>query len=333
MTTACLIFLGISLLLYLAASLLFQGDFLFGKTRWHRLGFNALLVGLAVNGVGLLLHFLISGQSPFSNLLTLIALLVMAFLAAGLLIEHWVGTKHLGLLLAPLAFLGLLYPVLMPVRFDDVEHILLRFPWLGIHVAITLIGHVGFALAFCTAVAHLIQARLLKRGRLNHYLPPLDTAAAVTFYSAGVGFSFFTIGLGMGIVWLFGAPGEYLGPRDTKIWLALPTWTVYAVYLYLRGVRGQHGSRLMWLAIAGFALAVLNLVGVRHGFDSSLHVGAVSGLDDPRALRFATSAPSACLPVSPWSLPASSTRLPVVSSRQPGSASLRSATVPRPHSS
>ncbi len=333
MTTACLIFLGISLLLYLAASLLFHGEFLFGKTRWQKIGSNALLIGLAVNAVGLLLHFLISGQSPFSNMLTLIAILVMAFLLAGLLVEHWIGTRHLSLLLAPLAFLGLLYPVLMPVRFDDAEHLLLRFPWLGIHVAITLLGHVGFALAFCTAVVHLIQARLLKRGRLNRYLPPLDSAASATFYSAGVGFSFFTIGLGMGIVWLFGAPGEYLGPRDTKIWLAFPTWAVYAVYLYLRGVRGQHGSRLMWLAIAGFVLAVVNLVGVRHGFDASPQVGAVSELSELRDPRFATSDSSACLPVSPCCLPASSMLPTVVSFRQPGSASLRIAPAPRPPSS
>ena len=276
MTTACLVFLSISLLLYLAATLLYQGHFLLGRVGWDRLGRNTLLTGAGINGLGLGIHFVISGMSPFSNMLFVIAILVLAVVIAGLVVEHVTRVRQLNLLIAPLAFLGLLHPVLMPVRFDDAENILLRFPWLGVHVAITLLGHVGFALGFCAAVIHVIQARLLRRGQLNRYLPALDTASAATFYATGAGFLFFTIGLGMGIVWLFGAPGEYLGPRDTKIWLSLPTWGAYALFLYLRGVRGQYGSWLMWLVITGFVLAAVNLVGVRHGFEEAIDVTASS---------------------------------------------------------
>ena len=141
------------------------------------------------------------------------------------------------------------------------------YPWLGVHVGISLLGLAGFALSFCAALCYLIQARLLKRGRLNSHLPALDTAAAATFQFAAAGFIVFTLGLGMGVIWLFGAPGEYLGLQDAKIWMALPTWLLFAAYLYLRGVRGSHGSRLKWLVILGFTLALANLVAVRHGFD------------------------------------------------------------------
>ena len=146
---------------------------------------------------------------------------------------------------------------------------LVQYPWLGVHVVLTLIGHVGFALAFCAAVIYLWQVRLLKRGRLNRYLPALDTAAMATFSSVGAGFFFFTFGLLMGLIWLYGAPGEYLAGRDTKIWMAVPAWILYATYLYLRGVRGSYGSRLKWLVIAGFALVLVNLLGVRHDFEGA----------------------------------------------------------------
>ena len=317
MTTACLVFLSISLVLYLGATLLYCGHFLLDKTGWDRRGRNALLAGAGINGVGLALHFVISGISPFSNLLFVIAILVMALVLAGLLVEHLTRVRQLNLLIAPLAFLGLLHPVLMPVRFDGAENILVRYPWLGIHVAVTLLGHVGFALGFCSAIIHLIQARLLRRGRLNRFLPALDTASAATFYATGAGFLLFTIGLGMGVVWLFGAPGEYLGPRDTKIWLSLPTWGAYAVYLYVRGVRGQYGSRLMWLVIIGFALAVINLVGVRHGFEEAIDV-TVS---------------SAPLPASPSPAPAFSSLWPALSLPPPGSASFPDASVLHPPAS
>ena len=50
--------------------------------------------------------------------------------------------------------------------------------------------------------------------------------------------------------------------------MALPTWLTYAGYLYLLGIRHQQSSRLTWLVIAGFVLAVVNLLGVRHDFES-----------------------------------------------------------------
>lgn len=268
MTTACLVVLTISLVLYLSATLLLQGHFLFRKSHWSAWGRNALTLGVGVHVMGLILHTAFSRLSPITNLIFLLSLFIIAFLIAGLLLEGRAGARYLSLLLAPLAFLVLLYPMLMPVRFDDAESMLVRFPWLGVHLVVTLIGHVGFALAFGAAVIYLVQARLLKKGRLNRYLPALDSSSHVTLFATGIGFSFFTLGLAMGIIWLFGAPGEYLGARDVKIWMALPTWLTYAGYLYLRGIRHQQSSRLTWLVIAGFVLAVVNLLGVRHDFES-----------------------------------------------------------------
>ena len=85
-------------------------------------------------------------------MMVIITSLVMALVVAGLLGERYARIRHLGLLTAPLAFLGLLYPLLMPIRFEEAESILVEYPFLGIHVVLTLLGHVGFALAFCSAV-------------------------------------------------------------------------------------------------------------------------------------------------------------------------------------
>jgi ABC-type transport system involved in cytochrome c biogenesis permease subunit len=267
LTTACIITLGIALALYLAAALIFQGQFLLRKNNWERLGSQSLGLGLVVHLVGMILHLALSGQSPFTNMLVIISWLVIVLVVASLLGQRYARVRHLGLLSAPLAFLGLLYPLLMPLRFEQAESILVEYPFLGIHVVLTLLGHVGFALSFCAAIIYLVQHQALKKGQLNHYLPPLDTAGEAAFLFAGGGFSLFTLGLGMGVIWLFGAPGEYLGGEDTKIWLSLPTWLVFAAYLYMRGIGGQHGRRLKWLVIAGFLLGLINLLGVRHDFD------------------------------------------------------------------
>ncbi|MFT5376767.1 MAG: ABC-type uncharacterized transport system permease subunit [Candidatus Latescibacterota bacterium] len=273
MTTACAITLGISLAFYLAATLLFQGSFLLRKTGWEYSGRRALLIGVSVHSLGMVLHALLSGQSPFSNMLIVISWLIIALLGAALLAEFYTRVRYLSLLAAPLAFLGLLYPILMPVRFAGSQSVLVQYPWLGVHVVLTLLGHIGLALSFCAAVAYLMQRRFLKQGRLNGYLPALNSAATATFRFAGIGFSFFTLGLGMGLIWFFSAPGEYLQSRDTKIWMAIPSWLTFAFYLYRRGINRQHGSRLKWVIIAGFLLAMANLVGVRHDFSDSPEEG------------------------------------------------------------
>ena len=266
MTAACLTFLGISLLLYLAGALLYLSHFLRRRGNWEDWGRRALIWGVVIHSIGVLFHFLFSGLSPFSNLLPVISLLIIAGLATGLLLERYTRVRRLNLFLAPLAFFGLLYLLLMPVRLEGASSVLLHYPWLGVHVAAFLLGDVGFALAFAAATIYLVQGRLLKQGRLNSLLPALDTAASATYRFAAVGFAFFTLGLGMGILWLFGAPGEYLTGHDIKIWIAIPSWTFFAAYLYLRGLRDSHGSRLKWLVIAGFITAAANLLAVRHHF-------------------------------------------------------------------
>ncbi len=267
MTNACAITLGISLLFYLGATLLFQGHLLLRKSRWDAWGHRFLLSGLLIHILGMCMHFLFSGQPPLSNMLVVVSLLTIALLLATILTERYTSVRHLSLLAAPLGFFALLYTLLMPIHFEKAESMLLRYPWLGVHVTLSLLGYIGFALAFCAAVIYLIQSRSLKKGRLNHYLPPLNAAASATYHFSAVGFSLFTLGLGMGFIWLFGAPGEYLAPRDTKIWMAVPTWLAFATYLYRRGIAGQQDSRLKWLVIAGFLLALANLLGVRHDFE------------------------------------------------------------------
>ena len=74
------------------------------------------------------------------------------------------------------------------------------------------------------------------------------------------------MGLAMGAAWMFGAPGESLRALDPKILLALPTWGFFAAYLYLRGMRGRHGSRLKWLVITGFTVGLVNYLVVPHQF-------------------------------------------------------------------
>ena len=159
MTTACIVFLCFSLLLYLIATLLFQVQFLLlNKTGLDVWGRRTLLLGAIVSTIGLGLHVAFSERSPLSNMLSLVSLLVVVFVIIGFAAERWGRVPNVGLVVAPLAFLSLLYPLLMPVRFEGAQSVLLQFPWLGVHVLVTLLGYVGFALAFCAGLSSLEAA-------------------------------------------------------------------------------------------------------------------------------------------------------------------------------
>ena len=107
MTTACAITLGIALALYLAAALLFQGQFLLHKHGWDAPGRKSLGLGLAVHLIGMILHLMLSGQSPFTSMLVIISWLVVALVVGALVgAAHMVGAVvvvALGRLLASMA--------------------------------------------------------------------------------------------------------------------------------------------------------------------------------------------------------------------------------------
>ena len=267
MTIACIITLTTSLCLYFAASILLHVSFVISKSRWREYGLHLILAGLLIQIFGMFLHAILSNSSPFSNMLVIVSWLVIIIITIALLVERFTKLRYLVFMVTPLAFVALLYPLLMPVEFRESEIILLRFPWLGAHVVLTLVGYVGQALAFCTATTYILQKNKLKQGSLNQYLPALDTASKATFYFASAGFFCFTLGLSMGIICYFDAPGEFLHGQDLKIWMALPTWMLFGLYLYRRGIRRDHGSKLKWLIILGFLTAITNLVAIRHDYD------------------------------------------------------------------
>ena len=157
MTTACALTLGLSLVLYLAATLLFVALFccVNGMESLER----RALVGVSAHiRHGATRHP--SGQSPF---------FASHYLAYHSAVVGRVAEHHPRKLPEPPGrpcLPRLLYPMLAGEQ--PTASTCVRIP-LGVRRA--TYGYVGFALAFCTAAAYLLQRRAPKRGRLNHYLP------------------------------------------------------------------------------------------------------------------------------------------------------------------
>lgn len=278
MTAACFTVLGLSLLGYWAASLLYQGHLLFHRRTWARWGRRALLAAAGLHLLGLIGHRIFAHTGLLGNRLLVVSLFALFSVAIGLGVEWRFQVPLLNAFVAPVVLLAVLYALIIPLEFP-VEPLFLHYPWLGVHVVICLLGFAGFALAFCVSLLYLWQDYQLRVRRVGGFLPSLEVADRWVYYLVGLGFPMLTFGIAMGFLWMVRGVGQNLRFTDPKIIATSVTWIVYAVYLYLHQVVGWRGRKPHFLIIFGFALVLVTFLATRHQFD--LESGGLTTISSP----------------------------------------------------
>ncbi len=226
--------------------------------RWGRL---SLLGAVALHVGFLVMDFVVSGHAPFGDIhqtLAVLSLLIsVAYLAAALRYRVLV----LGAFITPVALLLFLGAGLGRTVGQMPEHV--RSALLPIHVALSVLGIVAFALAFAAAVAYMIEERLLRRKQLTgvfQRLPPLDQLDSLGFRLVTIGFPLLTLGIVTGTIW-----AVRLDPSapviSTTEGFAVLAWLVFAGVLLLRVAAGWRGRRAAIGTIMGFLCAMAVLVG------------------------------------------------------------------------
>jgi len=189
-----------------------------------------------------------------------------SFFSWGLvLVFLFVELRHrihvLGSFILPLALISLVSAAALPREVPTLEPVL-KTVWL--HVTLSILGTVGFGVAFVAGIMYLIQERLLKSKRFNVLyakLPPLDYLDRLNQQSIVFGFPLLTFGIIAGAVSAEYASGSYLSwnPEQTG---ALITWVFYFIVLTGRLTVGWRARRAAYLTIIGFAGVVLTFIGV-----------------------------------------------------------------------
>ncbi len=167
----------------------------------------------------------------------------------------------LGSFMVPLALVSLVSAAALP---ETVPTLKPMFKTLWFHVALSMLGSVGFTVAFVAGVMYLIQDRLLKSKRfnvLNSKLPALDFLDHLNQQSIILGFPLLTLGIVTGAISAEFARGSYVSwnPEQTG---AVVTWLFYFVVLLGRLTVGWRAKRAAYLTVVGFACVILTLVGV-----------------------------------------------------------------------
>lgn len=190
--------------------------------------------------------------------LTLLSLgVVVAFFIAG----KWrPGIDVLGAFLAPVTLLFFLGSGLGRSVAEVPPEV--RSALLPIHVGFSLLGIVAFALAFASAIAYVIQERMLKQKRLGglfERLPPLDVLDVFGFRSVSVGFPLLTLGIITGAFWTLRIHPDAAPLAPTHVF-ALVSWVLFAAVLVLRVAAGWRGRRAAVGTILGFLSSFAVLV-------------------------------------------------------------------------
>jgi cytochrome c-type biogenesis protein CcsB len=178
-----------------------------------------------------------------------------------LVVEFRHRVHVLGSFIVPLALLSLVSAAALPEAAPSLTPV---FGTLWVHVTLSMLGTVGFAVAFVAGVMYLIQDGLLKSKRFNvlySKLPALDFLDDLNQQSIVLGFPLLTLGIITGAISAEFARGTYVNWNPEQTW-ALVTWLFYFVVLVGRLTVGWRAKRAAYLTIIGFAGVVLTLVGV-----------------------------------------------------------------------
>jgi cytochrome c-type biogenesis protein CcsB len=184
-------------------------------------------------------------------------MLILVFLA----VEFRHRLHVLGSFIVPLALVSLVSAAALPETAPTLQPV---FRTLWIHVTLSMLGTVGFAVAFVAGVMYLIQDGLLKSKRFNDLyakLPALDFLDDLNQQSIVMGFPLLTLGIITGAISAEFARGSYVTWNPEQTW-ALITWLFYFIVLMGRLTVGWRAKRAAYLTIIGFAGVILTLIGV-----------------------------------------------------------------------
>jgi ABC-type uncharacterized transport system permease subunit len=249
------VFFMVTMALYFAATVSFLALLLRRADALSTFALTITAVGFATHTVALVMRMLTGPGASTPSIQE--AMLILVFLA----VEFRHRLHVLGSFIVPLALVSLVSAAALPETVPTLQPV---FRTLWVHVTLSMLGTVGFAVAFVAGVMYLIQDGLLKSKRFNvlySKLPALDFLDDLNQQSIVLGFPLLTLGIITGAISAEFARGTYVNWNPEQTW-ALVTWLFYFCVLVGRLTVGWRAKRAAYLTIIGFAGVVLTLVGV-----------------------------------------------------------------------
>lgn len=254
------VFFMVTMALYFTATMVFLALLLRRAEALSTVALSITATGFATHTLALVARMVGTTASPpsFQEALSFFYwMLILVFLV----VEFRHRLHVLGSFILPLALVSLVSAAALPETAPTLQPV---FRTLWVHVTLSMLGTVSFAVAFVAGVMYLIQDGLLKSKRFNvlySKLPALDFLDQLNQQSIVFGFPLLTLGIVTGAISAEFARGAYVNWNPEQTW-AIVTWLFYFVVLVGRLTVGWRAKRAAYLTIIGFACVILTLVGV-----------------------------------------------------------------------
>ena len=250
-----------TIVLYLGGTAFFLAYLVRKSEALSKVSLAFTAAGFVTHTLALATRMIAAGHVPLTSSHEAISFFSWALVLVFLTVELRHRIHVLGSFILPLALISLLSAAALPKEVPTLEPV---FKAVWLHVTLSILGTVGFAVAFVAGIMYLIQDRLLKSKRFNVLyakLPPLDFLDYLNQQSIIMGFPLLTFGIITGAMSAEFARGSYVNWNPEQTW-ALVTWVFYFIVLVGRLTVGWRAKRAAYLTIIGFAGVVLTFIGV-----------------------------------------------------------------------
>ena len=231
-----------------------------------RFALPALALAWLALTVSLVVHAVLSGHVPFTDMYEFSASFGWGILLA-ILIAWWrFRSDVISAAGAFVAFALLVFAFSQPSQHTPLSPILNQAWLLPAHVSCAIIAYGMFALGFASGVLFLVRKRYQAT-----FLPGKEMLDRIGYEAVLTGFFFMTAVLILGSIWANIAWGNYWSwdPKETA---ALVTWLIYAGYLFTRFALKWRDSRSSWFLVIGFLAVLVTFFG--NFFFGGLHAYA-----------------------------------------------------------
>ena len=267
----------------------------FSEERSSSYGFYGFLTINILLSFQLITRWIDSGHFPLSSLYESLLFFCWAITFIYLILENFVNTEILGVLVSPLilcilAFTGFSLPIELQATKPLVPA--LQSNWLFMHVSVMMLSYAGLLIGSLLSVSYLVIYKFLAKKYISQNsqreqnsvngeaIQLLETPATsfdqenslkiqkflnifdnLSYRTIGIGFCFLTLGILSGAVWANETWGTYWSWDPKETW-ALITWLTFAAYLHTRLLYGWQGVKPAGIASLGFLLVWICYLGV-----------------------------------------------------------------------
>jgi len=219
--------------------------------------------GLLLDVVSFARSWWVRGTVPLESTPERISFLALAVVAAYLVAAFLYHLEVLGVIILPLAVVLELTSNYLPraaVAVPEEVQPGLRF----FHIGVATLGVAAIFLSFGASILYLVQERRLKSkrpGRFLRRLPSLVSCDQIGHLALLWGFPLLTLAIITGAVWSASARAFYWLSSGMETF-ALLAWSILAVILFARLVRGWRGRKAAYLTIAAFLAVLARVLGL-----------------------------------------------------------------------